>query len=114
MFVYIYVIDLQSRTKNKISLSSWFNAEKKMFNKFSLGGVAVQFFFSYWWKVNIKIWHKWLKFVIYYLKGGRNNFFNVNTNLFLSDWYMLAKRKLVGGGLMNFSVKNPCYYNEIN
>jgi len=27
---------------------------------------------------------------------------------------MLAERKLVGGGLMNYSVKNPSYYNEIH
>ena len=38
-------------------------------------------------------------------KRRENKFLNVNTNLFSSDWYMQAKRKLVGGGLMNFSVK---------
>ena len=55
-----------------------------------------------------------MTFFIFYLKGGKNQFLNVTKNLFLSDWYMMAKRKLVGGGLMNYSVKNSSYYNEIH
>ena len=109
MFYFIYLF-----------MQSTFYGGTKLFNNFSLGGVAVQFFYLIFFfirifpKLNIKIWDKWLTFVIFYLKGGKNQFLNVTKNLFLSDWYMMAKRKLVGGGLMNYSVKNSSYYNEIH